>query len=336
MPQISIIVPIYKVEKYLSRCIDSILKQTFTDFELILVDDGSPDSCGVICDKYAKKDSRIRVIHQKNGGLASARNSGLKIAVGEYIMFCDSDDYVSPNWCQHLISKVKKEHDNMIFGGINVVEISEEVTQTYVRPEESSGDFELADLFLKSLPAYACNNLFYADVLKKNNICFPTSVIIEDLPFNLDYLRYMTKLTYAGFADYFYVQDERETLSRKYYSDGFRKWREKYQAIQKFIVDKIEDDKQESVREAVANNYTYRFFFALNATFDKRNEWNILRKLHYNSNVVKSSEFQHCLQYADVSKENRLYIYWLKHKNYYFAHLIQLGAKLKRMLKKGS
>jgi len=95
----SIIVPVYKVEPYLRRCIDSILAQTFLDFELILVDDGSPDNCPGICDEYAEKDSRIKVIHQTNGGLSSARNRGIAAAEGEYLLFCDSDDYVSPHWC---------------------------------------------------------------------------------------------------------------------------------------------------------------------------------------------------------------------------------------------
>ena len=91
-PIISIIVPIYNVEEYLPKCIDSILNQTYKELEVILVDDGSPDSCGKICDRYAKKDERVKVIHQKNGGLSAARNSGLDCANGEYIGFVDSDD----------------------------------------------------------------------------------------------------------------------------------------------------------------------------------------------------------------------------------------------------
>ncbi len=94
MPKISVIVPVYKAEKFLSACIESILNQTYHDFEVILVDDGSPDSSGQICEEYAKKDSRIKVIHQKNAGVAASRNVGLDIAVGEYITFVDSDDYI--------------------------------------------------------------------------------------------------------------------------------------------------------------------------------------------------------------------------------------------------
>lgn len=93
-PLLSIIVPVYKVENYLQKCIDSILAQTFTDFELILVEDGSPDGCPALCDAAAAKDARIRVLHQKNGGLSAARNAGLDVARGEWIGFVDSDDYI--------------------------------------------------------------------------------------------------------------------------------------------------------------------------------------------------------------------------------------------------
>lgn len=94
MPTISVIVPIYNVEPYLHRCVDSVLEQTFADFELILVDDGSPDNCGAICDEYATKDGRVRVIHKENGGLSSARNAGIEAAAGEFILFVDADDVI--------------------------------------------------------------------------------------------------------------------------------------------------------------------------------------------------------------------------------------------------
>ena len=97
MPKISVIVPVYKVEAYLQECVDSILAQTFEDFELILVDDGSPDNCGAICDAYAGKDSRVKVIHQENQGLSGARNTGIEASKGEFLTFVDSDDMVKLN-----------------------------------------------------------------------------------------------------------------------------------------------------------------------------------------------------------------------------------------------
>lgn len=102
MPQISVIVPVYKVEAYLPACVESVLAQSFSDFELILVDDGSPDGCGTLCDAYAARDPRIRVIHQPNGGLSAARNAGMDIAAGRYLTFIDSDDYVAPDYLELL------------------------------------------------------------------------------------------------------------------------------------------------------------------------------------------------------------------------------------------
>ncbi len=110
MPTISVIVPVYKVEAYLDRCVQSVLKQTYTNFELILVDDGSPDNCGAMCDAWAQKDTRIRVIHKTNGGLSDARNVGFEASTGEWITFIDSDDYVHPQMLEALYDAVM-EHD---------------------------------------------------------------------------------------------------------------------------------------------------------------------------------------------------------------------------------
>lgn len=109
MPKISVIVPVYKVEKYLHECVDSILAQTCSDFELILVDDGSPDSCGKICDEYAEKDPRVLVIHQENQGVSAARNTALDVAKGEFIAFVDSDDYVSKYYLEILMQAMQKD-----------------------------------------------------------------------------------------------------------------------------------------------------------------------------------------------------------------------------------
>ena len=108
-PLISIIVPIYNVEAYLAKCINSIINQTYGNLEIFLVDDGSPDRCGLICDEYAKQDARIKVIHKKNGGLSDARNVAIDVAKGEYITFVDSDDYVANDVCSHQAGEVLKK-----------------------------------------------------------------------------------------------------------------------------------------------------------------------------------------------------------------------------------
>lgn len=113
---ISVIVPIYKVEKYLERCVDSILAQTYENLEIILVDDGSPDSCGSICDRYAQTDARVRVIHKENAGVGMARNAGLDICTGDFIMFVDSDDYLSIDAVQALYDRISADGSDMAIG----------------------------------------------------------------------------------------------------------------------------------------------------------------------------------------------------------------------------
>lgn len=117
MPEVSVVVPVYKVEPYLRQCVDSVLAQTFTDFDLILVDDGSPDTCGAICDEYAAQDARNRVIHQENGGLGRARNAGMDQAVGKYLIFLDSDDYWLPATLEVLQAEAERNQTQVLAFG---------------------------------------------------------------------------------------------------------------------------------------------------------------------------------------------------------------------------
>ncbi len=128
--KVSIIVPIYNVEKYIKRCVDSIVGQTYYNLEIILVDDGSKDNCGVIIDEYAKNDERILVIHKKNGGLSSARNNGLKLAKGDYILFVDGDDYIDKYCVEKLISVIESDTDIVLFPYIR--EYSDKKIQTHL------------------------------------------------------------------------------------------------------------------------------------------------------------------------------------------------------------
>lgn len=127
MKTVSIIVPIYNVEDYLARCVDSIIIQTYPALEIILVDDGSPDGCGAVCDKYAAQDERIRVIHKKNGGLSDARNAGLDIASGEFVFFVDSDDWIAPDTIEVLMSHMEDSVDIVAGSSVDVAVIDGEV-----------------------------------------------------------------------------------------------------------------------------------------------------------------------------------------------------------------
>lgn len=113
--KVSIIVPVYKAELYIRKCIDSILSQTFTNFELLLIDDGSPDNCGKICDEYAELDTRVHVFHKENGGVSAARNLGLDHAKGDYVCFIDSDDWIDPDMLETLIGWEQKKQTDLLF-----------------------------------------------------------------------------------------------------------------------------------------------------------------------------------------------------------------------------
>lgn len=119
MPKISVIIPVYKVEKFLRQCVNSVLAQTHSDLEVILVDDGSPDSCGAICDEFAAKDSRIKVIHKENGGVSAARNTGLDMATGQWVMFVDSDDLVDRHYAEFLLKAAEQSGADLICCGHN-------------------------------------------------------------------------------------------------------------------------------------------------------------------------------------------------------------------------
>ena len=120
-PSVTLIVPVYNVEKYLNRCIDSILNQTLEDFELILVDDGSKDNSGNICDEYMRKDRRVKVIHKENGGLSDARNSGIEISTGEYLSFIDSDDWVEKEFLETLYNNAIKYQAEIVIVNLHKV-----------------------------------------------------------------------------------------------------------------------------------------------------------------------------------------------------------------------
>ncbi len=173
--KISCIVPVYNVEKYLCCCIDSILSQTFTDFELILVDDGSSDGCPAICDEYAEKDSRVRVIHQANAGVSVARNAGLDMARGEYVCFVDSDDWISPNMLESIDSEIRRVDfslDMVMFdalfsdGSEHDVQLKPTAVQIFEFDPEKPVPF----------CGYIWNKAFRTDFLRENSISFPEGI----------------------------------------------------------------------------------------------------------------------------------------------------------------
>lgn len=184
---VSVVIPVYNVEQYLKECVDSVLNQTYSDYEIILVDDGSTDNSGKLCDSYLSVDNRIKVIHRKNGGLSAARNTGLDAASGDYIYFLDSDDYIEPVTLEHLVHTAKTDDADMVFfdGYVFYTDCEEEgTTYGYSRNDHyqtDTGRKVLEDMLINEEYRTAVPLTFYkTKYLQKNNIRFYEGILHED------------------------------------------------------------------------------------------------------------------------------------------------------------
>lgn len=211
-PKISIIVPVYNVEKYLRRCLDSIVAQTFTDWECICVDDGSPDGSGKILDEYAAKDKRFVIIHKENGGVSSARNAGLDIARGEYVTFCDSDDWIEKECFEKVVFLCSKDVD-IIKSGYKIVG---EKLNEMVLPLDYTSEQQISCV-------HTSCHFIYKKYLQQHKIYFPEKITLgEDWYFNYQLSLYSPKIVYLNEVTYNYYQNETSvmhSLSRKNISD---------------------------------------------------------------------------------------------------------------------
>ena len=204
---VSVIVPIYKVEALLSRCIDSILAQTHRNLDIILVDDGSPDGCGAICDDYAAKDSRIRVIHQENAGLAAARNAGLEIARGDFIGFVDSDDRIDPRMYEILLQHIQKEDADMAICGRYMEFESGLLVPMFTLEQPLVLDARGAVrkfLLSDGLDAAAWDKLYRRSFFGDSR--YPVYYVSEDVPVTARLLARAQKVVHCGQPLYYYLQ----------------------------------------------------------------------------------------------------------------------------------
>lgn len=205
-PLLSIIVPVYKVENYLPKCIDSILAQTFTDFELILVDDGSPDDCPALCDAAAEKDARVRVIHQKNGGLSAARNAGLDAAKGAWIGFVDSDDYIAPEMYEVLYQAVQSTGADLAL--CDYAEVNEAGTPCpQMHVSLSGGELTGQELLKRAsglMVQLAWNKLYRRAIFTQ--LRYPEGKLNEDLFLIPEVCLQIQKAVVVPKALYYYVQ----------------------------------------------------------------------------------------------------------------------------------
>lgn len=254
---VSVIIPVYNAEKYLCDCVDSVLAQTYTELEILLIDDGSKDASGNICDEYAAKDSRIRVIHKQNGGASTARNAGLDAAKGDYIYFVDSDDYIAEDTVEKLLGKAgESEADLVFFDAYSLTANSGELsTANYshkVRYETGAGYPMLLEM-VKNKEFRVVVYLFFIkkELLDKTLLRFCEGIMYEDAIFAYELFYYAAKVAYL--PEYLYYRRYREgsvmtsKISAKNYVSGERV----YYELKEFI-------KEHSIKD---NNYIVRYCF---------------------------------------------------------------------------
>lgn len=229
MPAVSVIVPVYNVEKYLKRCVDSILNQTFTDFELILVDDGSTDSSSRICDEYAESDERVGVIHKENGGVSAARNTGIDAAQGEFIMFVDSDDKVKQEMLEKMLNCIGTEVD-LIVSSIEMHWIHKQETRIlhFQMPNKRYNPVTLMQEYSNSaIPTIClcgpCCKLYKRSVILQNSIKFDTNLRLgEDTCFNMDYIRCCGNVVSMSECFYCYMRENENSLFTRFQKETYR------------------------------------------------------------------------------------------------------------------
>lgn len=333
MPIISVIVPVYNVEKYLHCCVDSILAQTYTDIEVLLVDDGSTDCSGAICDEYAQKDSRVRVFHKENGGVSSARNLGLDEARGKWIMFVDGDDKVAPQICGLLM-------ENALEGCLPICAhyIWEDDKVRRRSPEVERKHFLLKEFMeLRSWLRTPWGRLFEREIINRENLKFDTSISYgEDTVFNYDYVKYVDEIWIVDRPLYYYRMLDNSLSRGKYIAD--------YENIMEFIFEKrLQLAKSLSVDMSsfLDKHYSEYFFelcYAFNNNMRKDAPGSLWQKIQRNDAILRSEGFKKAYPYRYERPKDftKRYIHMLELSylsgNYFWLWLLDIPGKIKSFI----
>lgn len=330
-PEISIIVPVYNTEQYISRCIESILNQTFKDFELILIDDGSQDRSGEICDEYAKKDNRIRVFHNNNQGVSATRNYGINISKGKYLMFCDSDDWVADTWCEELYNTILAYPNSWITCNFFQVDNESKKQRVIKNNLNEINTLEKDDFYIvfkSGMSIYSWNKIFDKEKINKFQIRFNENKSLgEDVEFGIDYLKISENIIILNRNLYYYLINHQGTLSSKKYDDYFDYLIHFYKLRRVYIKD--------CYLEEFCSDYFYQFSHALSDRINLNNNESFISKLKYNQKAINTSEFIECLNNKSCTNEDEKYTKLLKTKNYYIIYFyLKITETIKHFMKR--
>ncbi len=257
----SVIVPVYGVEKYLDECVRSILSQTYTDFEVLLVDDCSPDACPAMCDRYAEQDSRVKALHKpQNEGLGFARNTGLAAASGEYVLFVDSDDTIAENTLETCAAELSENTDILAFGirlcvenkQGKVVRTQDLTPNRFIGTGKDGKAEAFARLTEERVFQYACNKAYNREFLKNTGVLFEQTKLIEDFLFNIAVFGQAREIRAIASTLYDYRKPKHETLASKYSPEFFALAKRKY-ALEKAYLETF--DGMEKYGQLILEGY---------------------------------------------------------------------------------
>lgn len=322
---ISVIVPVYNVEKYLDKCVQSIVNQTYENLEIILVDDGSTDHCPALCDEWAKMDSRIQVIHKKNGGLSSARNTAIDIISGEYVIFVDSDDWIDLDMIATMLEFAKANDADIVSGGF-YFESTDGTSFVQTFSKRLYIDGEIAqNLLLDSIRPEVCSKLYRSELVKQFRFD-ETIKYAEDLPYNFYLMLKAKKLFSTGIPCYHYLQNSGNSITTPYITDArATSWKMFYD-----IFNKCQENRD--LKAAAIYRFTVYIFAVLSRVTNVKK----FRKKYFNeiSNAVLQYK-QGILNNPFISKKHKTAVKILSFSKNAFKFIWLLLAFLSKSLKAG-
>lgn len=310
-PKISVIVPVYNVDRYLEICIDSLINQTYDNLEIILINDGSTDDSKLICEKYLNLDKRIKLINQKNKGVSSARNNGIRNSSGEYIVFVDSDDYCELNMFETIVKNINLNKDTFIIYGYNKIFKNKKNSVLLNENKNLNKNNIIKNILIKEeIGGYLWNKLFIASIIKNNNIKFNNKIsYCEDLLFVSEYIRYIKRVKY---------------LKKSLYNYRMRKNSVTYEFFNNKNISILD-----SCQLLIEANY-YNYNIRNNLEFRYLNNYYKLRKYipkDYNINLDILKREKEILKYQNLTIINLFRYYLIK----YFNNIYMFLRKIKNI-----
>lgn len=324
MELVSIVVPIYNVEQYLEKCVESICRQTYENLEIILVNDGSPDQCGQMCEEYAKKDNRIKVIHKKNGGLSDARNSGVKLATGKYLLFVDSDDYIAKDLVEKTVTVAEKNNCDMVLYDYYYVEPDNVEIRSTIVPANKVISLEQEHTLLLAATS-ACAKLFNREFYVKANCPFPQGIYFEDLATTSIFFMRAKRVFYLKEPLYYYINRENSIMTGKNFEKSSH---DKLVALEHILSAYKKEGKYEEYRQELeylvfANEY-FEPSKVLALAGEDGEYLEKCRKYMYET----FPDIHNNKYVKNMGKKDKIHLWILDHKQYWMMRLLSKARKM--------